>query len=265
MQHARSADGTPIAFHRRGSGTPVIVIGGAFSTAADASAIADALSEAGFEAVTVDRRARGDSGDGPADARERAPFSPEREAEDVAAVIDAVGGSAVLLGHSSGALVALLAAAHGAPVTHLFLSEPPMRFGLDEPAADLPERLQSLVDAGRTREAVLTFQREGIELPEPMIEQIAASELMPHLESLAQSTVYDATIAAATSDPDERMLHLRVPTTVLLGAETFPLLERAAPMLVERMPSAELVRVPESRGHSVDPAATAAIVAARVR
>lgn len=242
-----------------------MIVGGAFSTAADASALADALVARGLEAVTVDRRGRGDSGD-------TKPFAPEREAEDIAAVVAAVGGSAALLGHSSGALVALLAAAHladsgsaaGASISHLFLSEPPMRFGKDEPAADLADRLQALVDEGRPGDAVTTFQLEGVGLPAQMVEGIKASPLFAHLTTLAQSTVYDAAIAAATSTPDERLLSIATPTTVLVGVETMPVLERAAPMLVERMPSAELVRVPESKHHAIDPPATAAIIAERI-
>ncbi|WP_405219250.1 alpha/beta fold hydrolase [Agrococcus sp. Ld7] len=263
MEHVLSADGTQIAVHRVGAGRPVVIVGGAFSTAAAASALADAVAEQGFEGVTFDRRARGDSGDA-TEGQRLAPFSPEREAEDMTAVIEAVGDSAIVLGHSSGALVALFAAANGAPIDHLFLSEPPLRFGTDEPRADLPQRLQALVDEGRGGDAVVLFQREGIGLPETMIEQIRSSPLSEHLTSLAQSTVYDAMVAAATSDPGEALLSITIPTTVLVGVETMPLLARAAPMLVERMPSAELVQVPQSKHHAIDPPATAAIIAARV-
>lgn len=263
MEHVTSADGTRIAVHRIGAGRPVVIVGGAFSTAEAASALADAVAAHGFEGVTFDRRGRGDNSDA-TEGQRAAPFAPEREAEDIAAVIEAVGGRAVVLGHSSGALVALVAAANGAPIDHLFLSEPPMRFGTGEPPADLAQRLQVLVDEGSEGDAVVLFQREGIGLPEPMIEQIRSSPLFEHLTSLAQSTVYDAMIAAATSDPGEQLLSVAVPTTVLVGVETMPLLARAAPMLVERMPAAELVRVPESQHHAIDPPATAAIIAARV-
>ncbi|WP_306233204.1 alpha/beta fold hydrolase [Agrococcus beijingensis] len=257
MQHVSSADGTAIAVHRSGSGRPVVIVGGAFSTAPDGARLAEAIVARGFEAIAFDRRARGDSGD-------TKPYAPEREAEDLTAVIEAAGDSAIVLGHSSGALLALLAAAHGAPIEHLFLSEPPMRFGKDEPGDDLPQRLQSLVDEGRPGEAVTLFQLEGVGLPPAMVEQIKASSLFEHLTTLAQSTVYDATIAAATSNPDARLLGIAVPTTILVGVETMPVLERAAPMLAERMPAAELVRVPESRNHAIDPPATAAIIAERV-
>lgn len=50
---------------------------------------------------------------------------------------------------------------------HLFVSEPPLRFGADEPPADLAVRLQALVDQGQPEEAVLTFQRKMWDSPSP--------------------------------------------------------------------------------------------------
>jgi pimeloyl-ACP methyl ester carboxylesterase len=86
-QHAESADGTRIAYRRFGSGRPIVVVGGALSTAEAGGPLAAAFAEAGLQGVTYDRRGRGDSGD-------TAPYAPEREAEDVRAVIDAVGDPA---------------------------------------------------------------------------------------------------------------------------------------------------------------------------
>jgi pimeloyl-ACP methyl ester carboxylesterase len=167
-QHAESADGTRIAYRRFGSGRPIIVVGGALSTAEAGGPLAAAFAEAGLQGVTYDRRGRGDSGD-------TAPYAPEREAEDLRAVIDAVGDPAVILGHSSGAVLSLFAAAEGVPLTHLFLSEPPFRFGQNEPPADLADRLQALIDQGKNEEAVLLFLREDVGTPEPAIEQLRAS------------------------------------------------------------------------------------------
>ena len=227
-----------------------MIVGGAFSTAAAGAPLAAALAAGGLRGVTMDRRARGDSGD-------TAPYSPAREAEDLAAVIDAVGGDAAVLGHSSGAVLALFAAAEGVPVTHLFLSEPPFRFGEDEPAADLPERLQALIDAGHPDEAVTLFQREAVGLPNPVVEQIRASPLYASLLPLAQSAVYDAILTRAVSAPTAAMVGVQVPVTILRGEPTFPMLVAAAGRLAEQMPQAELVVVPESHDHSVDPAGTA--------
>ena len=71
-----------------------------------------------FSVFTYDRRGRGASGD-------TAPYAVEREIEDLAAVIAAAGGSASVHGMSSGAALALKAAAAGLPITQLSVYEPP--------------------------------------------------------------------------------------------------------------------------------------------
>jgi pimeloyl-ACP methyl ester carboxylesterase len=257
MAYAQSADGTDISYSRVGEGPAVIIVNGAMSTAADAAPLADALARAGFTAVSYDRRARGDSGD----ARDSL---PEREVEDLAAVVEVAGGDAAVLGHSSGAVLALYAAARGVPARHLFLSEPPFHFGVGEPAPDLPERLQGLVDADRLDEAITAFQLEGVGLPPQMVQQIRDSPMFPALLPLAQSVVYDARLTRALSAPTDDMLAVRAPVSILLGAQTFPLLDAAARRLAELLPEAELVEVPESIGHRADPEATARIVAERM-
>jgi pimeloyl-ACP methyl ester carboxylesterase len=256
METTTSADGTPIAFERTGQGPVVLIVGGAFSVASDGLPLARALADAGFTAVTVDRRGRGSSGD-------RRGSTPDDEAGDLAAVVAAVGGEAIVLGHSSGAILALYAASHGVPFRALFLSEPPFRFGVDEPDPLLAERLQRLVDDGAPEDAVVTFQLEAVELPPEMVEQIRQSEQFAALVPLAQSTVYDATLAALVSTPTPEMRAVG-PVTILRGEQTFPILVTAADRLAEAMPQAELVIVPESIMHRPDPEATARVVRERV-
>lgn len=256
METTRSADGTTIAFERTGEGPAVVIVGGAFSVAADGRAIAEALAGAGFSAVTVDRRARGSSGD-------RRGSTPDDEVSDLAAVVEAIGGDAIALGHSSGAILALYAASRGVPFRALFLSEPPFRFGVDEPDPLLAERLQAMVEAGDRADAVVTFQLEAVELPPAMVEQIRQSEQFAALLPLAQSTVYDAMLTKKVSTPTDAMRAV-TPVTILRGEQTFPILVTAAARLAEAMPHAELVIVPESVMHRPDPAATAKIVRERV-
>lgn len=257
MDTATSADGTAIAFAEEGEGRTIVIVGGAFSVASDGGALANALVHVGFRAVTIDRRARGASGD-------KRGSSPEDEADDLAAVIEAVGGDAIVLGHSSGAVLALFAAARGVPIRSLFLSEPPFRFGTDEPAADLPQRLQTLVDDGKGDEAVVAFQLEGVGLPKEMVEAIRRSEQFPALVPLAQSTVYDAKLTAQVSTPTAEMLSVPQPVTILRGEQTFPILVTAADRLAAEMPGADLVIVPESVMHRPDPGATARVIQERV-
>src|SRR5690606_17808177 len=120
MEHVTSRDGTHIAYQRLGEGPPVIIIGGGLSDHTGGLPLAEELST-DLTAVVVDRRARGQSGD-------RTPGivgSVEREVEDLAALIEAVGGRATLVGASSGAVLCLAAAAHDLPVDRLVLFEPP--------------------------------------------------------------------------------------------------------------------------------------------
>lgn len=249
MEFATSSDGTRISFERVGDGPAIVIVGGAFSTASAGAPLAAALAAAGFRAVKVDRRARGSSGDTP-------PYAPEREAEDLGAVIAAVGGEAAVIGHSSGAILTLFAAARGVPFTHLFLSEPPFRFGEDEPKPDLPQRLQALVDSGAPGDAVTLFQREAVGLPEPIVEQIRSSPMFASLVPMAQSTVYDALLTKAVSTPTQAMTAVTVPVTIFRGARTFPVIVTAVAKLAKAMPQAEIVIVPESNDHGVDPQGT---------
>ena len=255
MNIVNSADGTPIAWTAAGDGPLVVIVNGAMSKASDADGLAGALAHAGFRAVTWDRRARGDSGD-------TRGSTPQNEADDLAAVIEAAGGEAIVLGHSSGAVLALFAASRGVPVRALFLSEPPLRFGVDEAADGLADRLQAFVDDGRPDEAIVTFQREAVGLPDEMIEQIRESDTFAAIVPLAQSTVYDQNLVQLVSTPTPEMLAVDVPVTVLRGEQTFPMLLTAADRLADEL-GAELVVVPESVMHRPDPTATARVVADR--
>ena len=257
MSTVTSADGTSIAYEQTGDGPAVVIVGGALSLGKDAAGLASALADAGFRAISWDRRARGASGD----ARGS---TPEREVEDLAAVIEAADGDAAVLGHSSGAVLALYAASRGVPVNALFLSEPPLRFGVDEPPADLAERLQRLVDDGRADEAVATFQIENIGLPEEMVEGMRAGDEFAALVPLGQSTVYDTALVAQVSTPTPEMLAVAQPVTILRGEQTFPVLIAAADRLGDEMANAELVVVPESVMHRPDPVATARVVRERL-
>ncbi len=105
MKTVISQDGTAIAYDQVGQGPAVILVAGAFSYRKYPGSVqlADLLAKH-FTVFNYDRRGRGDSGDTKA-------YAVEREIEDIQALIDAAGGSAYVWGLSSGALLALKAAA----------------------------------------------------------------------------------------------------------------------------------------------------------
>src|SRR5262249_37615942 len=104
MTTVTSNDGTKIAYTRQGSGSAIILVDGAFGSRAfgPIPGLVPLLAE-NFTAVHYDRRGRGDSGD-------TQPFDKKREIEDIAALIDDLGGTAYLYGISSGAAIAAVAA-----------------------------------------------------------------------------------------------------------------------------------------------------------
>src|SRR5215469_8396738 len=144
MQTALSADGTNIAYDRSGDGPVLIVSVGAFCTRHTFVPPAELTRR--FTVVTYDRRGRGDSGDA-------ASFTPEREYEDLAAVAATTGTEPpFVFGHSSGAAIALRAAAAGLPVAGIVAYEAP--FASDDPPlpeADPADHIRQLVRSGRDR------------------------------------------------------------------------------------------------------------------
>src|SRR4051812_43697339 len=107
-----------IAFDRSGKGSPIIIVLGAFNTRDTGADLAAALAKE-HTVINYDRRGRGGSGDG-------AQYAVENEIEDLDNLIREVGGRAGVLGFSSGAALALTAAARGSAITRLALFDLPL-------------------------------------------------------------------------------------------------------------------------------------------
>ena len=117
MEKVISRDGTPIAVDILGSGPALILVDGAMCSRGfgPMPALAKEL-QSTFTVHTYDRRGRGESGD-------TGNYTPDREVEDLAAVIEAAGGTAYVYGTSSGGALSLRAAAAGLPITKLAVFE----------------------------------------------------------------------------------------------------------------------------------------------
>jgi pimeloyl-ACP methyl ester carboxylesterase len=139
--------GATLHYEVRGTG-PLLVIVGSPMAAAEFAAIADAMAD-DRTVVTLDPRGYGDSPLDDADS----PSTPEIRADDVVAVLDAVGAdTADVFGSSGGAVTGLaLVATHPGRVRTLVAHEPPL--------------LELLPDAASQRAATdavtATFHRDG--------------------------------------------------------------------------------------------------------
>ena len=233
MKTVISKDGTTIAFDRSGKGPAIIVVGGALSDRTAAAPVA-ALLAPHFTVFAYDRRGVGSSGD-------TAPYAVGREIEDLEALIKEAGGSAAVFGHSSGAALALEAAAHGLAITRLALYEPP--FIVDDsrphPPEDFAAQLAELVASGRRGDAVALFMTKGVDLPADAVAQMRNAPMWPALEAMAHTLVYNIMIMGDFSVPAERVGSVTIPTLVLDGGESPAWARHAVQAVVDTLPNAQ--------------------------
>jgi pimeloyl-ACP methyl ester carboxylesterase len=201
-RHVDSADGTRIAYRAGGDGEPLVMVHGSATSSADWVFAMPFLRER-FTVVTMDRRGRGGSGDAPE-------YAMEREAEDVLAVLEAVGAE-LLVGHSYGALCSMLAAGRTDRLRRLVLYEPPI--AVKEGSIGV---VDEMVAAGQLDAALEGFLR-------------AAGTSDQQLGAIRASPAWNVLLDAMPALPRE--LHacagwrnpagpIEVPALLLLGADT---------------------------------------------
>ena len=183
-----SKDGTAIAFDRVGDGAVVILVDGAlcYRGMGPTGQLARLLSTH-FTVITYDRRGRGESGD-------TQPYAVEHEVEDIAALLDEAGGSAYVWGTSSGAVLALEAAARLDGIKKLALYEAP--FIVDDSRSTTEThwmRIRDAVAAHRPGAAVTVFL-QSVGVPSVFIALMRLSPVWRKLTAIAHTLPYDGLI-----------------------------------------------------------------------
>jgi pimeloyl-ACP methyl ester carboxylesterase len=206
ISSTKSQDGTPISFDRSGSGPALILIepAGHYRELSALNALVPLLAP-DFTMYCYDRRGRGLSGD-------TLPYKPQREVEDLAALVEVAGGRAFAYGYSSGALLALHAAARGVPLAGLVVLEPPLQGEARRGPDPLTVELAALVKAGRQEDAVEHFH-SAIGVPEEMIEAMRGTERWTKMVGIAPTFVYDCMLSDAMTTTI--CAAVQVPTLVL--------------------------------------------------
>jgi pimeloyl-ACP methyl ester carboxylesterase len=239
-----SKDGTRIAFERSGRGPSLILVDGALcSRAFGPMAKLAPKFEADYTVYRYDRRGRGESGD-------TAPYSKHREIEDLAALIQEAGGSAFVLGVSSGAALALEAAAAGLPIQKVVAYEPPY-VGSD--GADFEAELKRRLAAGDRGAALKYFMRDMVRVPAPFV--LLMRLMVPtwrKLKAVAHTLPYDAAVMSGFDVPAARLASIKIPTLALSGGKTTDRLKKAALEVGAAVPGAQH-RELAGQTHMVDP------------
>ena len=227
-----SADGTTIAVHRMGDGPPLVVVPGALSNVTGWTACVTLLARHRGVHV-IDRRGRGASGDAPS-------YAPLREVEDVLAVLRGIGGQVDVLGHSSGAVLALQAAERDrSALRRMVLYEPPLFIApADRMPADLPERLDELLAAGDDDGAVRTFLREGPRSTDVELDDLRGRRAWAQMVAMAPSVPRDTRIVAGFDRDLRRLAQVRTRTLMLVGSESPPRMRKPSEAIADALPDA---------------------------
>jgi pimeloyl-ACP methyl ester carboxylesterase len=243
MPKVTSQDETTIAYDKKGQGPVLILVLGALNRRSQGKKLSELLSDR-FTVVSYDRRGRGDS-------TNTLPYSPNKEVEDIEALINEFGGHAFFYGHSSGCILTLMAAIKlGSKVDGLALYELPYN---TDPAAQTASEayrreLKRLLDEDKHGEAVALFVKSvGV-----TDKQIAAMQRLPMwkgLKAMAPTLAYD-TIELMAQYPRLDIGQVNTKTLIMYGEKSPVFMGETAKKLSETMPHAHL-RSLEGQIHDV--------------
>lgn len=243
MEKVISRDGTPIAFDRLGTGPALVLVDGAMCSRSfgPMPAMAKRLASH-FTVFHYDRRGRGDSGDHP-------DYAVAREIEDLDAIIQQAGGSAFVVGVSSGGALTLEAATQLRGIARFAIYEAP--FIVDNSHPPLPPEFvpdtRALVAADRRGDAVKKFMRlVGV----PSIAVMAMS-LMPFwkkLKAIAHTLANDLTIVGPYQQgrplPRDRWSRATMPALVIAGGKSPAYMQNGMRELAAVLPNAQHLTLP---------------------
>ena len=234
-----STDGTPIAYHRSGSGPPLVLVHG---TSADRHTFRfiGPILEQQFTIIAIDRRGRGDSGDS------TGPYRIEQEFADIAAIVDALPQPANLFGHSFGATVSLGAARICRNLRRLILYEPTA--GIAVATEELLVKMDSLLDDNRRDDLLSTVMIEFAGFTPAELAQFQASPIWKPRVAAAH-TIPREVRAEQHYQPDPSVFAgFSIPTLLLLGTES-PSWARRGTEVVRSLLHHSEIRMLAGQGH----------------
>lgn len=255
MSTVASKDGTTIGYDRRGDGPALVLVDGALCCRAQGPLpeLAGVLASE-YSVYTYDRRGRGESGD--ADT-----YAVEREIEDLAAVIEAAGGSAYVYGTSSGAALALRATAAGLPIEKLVAFEPP--YVVDDSRKPIPRTWAEDLRALGPGDAVKYFMTKGIGLPGVVVAMMTLMPGWKGMKAVAHTLPYDAEVVGpnAFGQPLDasQWAAIDCPVQMVNGGKSPGWMKTSVRAVADAVPGAEHQEVP-GQNHMIKAAAIAPVI-----
>jgi len=243
MHTVKSADGTPIAYNVSGAGPALLLVHGATADHTRWSSVIPRLAEH-LTVYALDRRGHGESGDA-------ADYALEREFEDVAAVVDVIGGPVFLLGHSYGAICALEATLLARNIARLILYEPPVQMPSPPGVA---AKINRLLEEGRKEEALLTFLLEAVRAPRIDVEASRSHPVWPVRVAAAGTLPREITALENYALQPDRFQSATIPTLLLLGGESEPDFVKATERVHAALPASRIERLPGQRHSAMNTA-----------
>ncbi|MFF0343331.1 alpha/beta fold hydrolase [Kribbella sp. NPDC004875] len=256
MHTVESKDGTTIAYDRRGTGPALVLVDGALCSRAQGPMpdLAETLADR-FTVHNYDRRGRGDSGD-------TAEYAVDREIEDLAAVIEAAGGSAHVYGSSSGAALALRAAAAGLAIDKLVAFEPP--YVVDDSRKQIPRSWVGDLQRLAADDAIKYFFTKGIGLPGIFVTMMKLMPGWKQMRAIAHTLPYDAQVLGGNcfGEPMDaaQWAGIDQPVLVVSGGKSPAWMKTSTRALAAAVPGAGHTEVP-GQNHMIKAAAIAPVIA----
>lgn len=257
-----SADGTPIAVFSAGEGAPLVLIHGA---TADHTTwrTSGPLLAARYTTHAVDRRGRGASGD-------TLDYAIEREFEDLVAVVEALaadsGGPVDVVGHSYGGRIGLGAALLTPSLRRLVVYEgaPPPASGRGYQDDGALARIEALVAAGDRDEALATFMRDIVGMPDAELAAFRADPIWPRRVAAVDTTIRELRAEVSPAASLEALGRVGQPVLQILGGASSTVFGEATRALDARLGNGRTVTIDGARHaahHTHAAAFTAAIYA----
>ncbi len=241
----RSADGTPIAVFSAGDGPPLVLVHGATADHTTWRTSGPLLATR-HTTQAVDRRGRGASGDAP-------DYSIGREFEDLVAVVETLAaesdGPVDVIGHSYGGRIGLGAALLTPSLRRLVVYEgaPPPTDGRGYQDDGTLARIEGLVAAGDRDEALATFMRDIVGMPDAELAAFRADPIWPRRAAAVETTIRELRAEVSPAASLEALSRVRQPVLQVLGGSSSEVFGEATRALDARLRNGRVVTIEGAR------------------